>query len=184
MRAFIAFDLENEEVKKKLTEVQSLLTKTRADIKLVELENIHITMRFLGDITPAMVDKVYGEIKRIQFKEFKIKIECMGTFPNLNYPRVVWARITQGTDQLQNIFSQLEPNLQKLGFTQDSKGFNPHLTIARVRSPLGKNQLIEFIQKNNCFNFGETTAASLRLKRSQLTPQGPIYSTLKEQRSL
>ncbi len=180
VRAFLAFDLDNEEVKKNLTEAQRLLAKTDADIKLVEPENIHITMRFLGDITLNMADKVHEEMKKIQFKPFTAKISNIGVFPNLNYPRVVWAGITQGADQLQSIFSQLEPSLQQLGFTPDPKGFSPHLTIARIRSTRGKPQLVEFVQKNANYNFGEVNVASLKLKRSELTPQGPIYSTLKE----
>jgi 2'-5' RNA ligase len=182
VRAFLAFDLDNEEVKKKLAELQRLLANTGADLKLVEPENIHITIRFLGDITLRMADKIFEEVEKIQFKPFIVKIGGIGVFPNLNYPRVVWAGITQGATQLQSIFTQLEPNLQQLGFSPDPKGFSPHLTIARVRSARGKPQLINFVQKNAHFTFGEINATTFRLKRSELTPQGPIYSTLKEYR--
>jgi 2'-5' RNA ligase len=180
VRAFLAFDINNEEVKKKLIDVQQLLARTNADMKLVEPENIHITIRFLGDITLNMVDKIYEEMKKIQFKPFIIKISNIGVFPDLSCPRIVWAGITQGSDQLQSVFSQLEPNLQRLGFTPDTRGFSPHLTIARIRSARGKSQLVDFVQKNSQVDFGEIKAQTLLLKRSELTPQGPIYSTLKE----
>ena len=101
-------------------------------------------------------------------------------FPDLSYPRVLWAGITEGADQLKSVSSQLEPRLQSLGFTPDPKGFSPHLTIARVRSARNKAQLAEFVTKNAKYDFGTVKAACLRLKRSELTPQGPVYSTLKE----
>lgn len=180
VRAFLAFDLDNEDVKKKLTDVQRLVLATGGDVKLVEPANIHITIRFLGDVTLNMADKVFEEMKKIQFKPFNVKISNLGVFPNLNSPRVVWAGITEGASQLKSIVSQLEPNLQRLGFSPDPKGFSPHITIGRVRSAQNKPQLLDFIQKNAKYDFGGIKAQGLRLKRSQLTPQGPIYSTLKE----
>ena len=180
VRAFLAFDLENEDVKKRLADAQILAAQTGADLKLVETENIHVTMRFLGDITLVMAEKVFEEMKRVQFTPFDVCLCGLGVFPSLSYPRVVWTGITDGAEQLSNIFTQLEPRIRSLGFAPDPKGFSPHLTIARVRSARNKAQLAEFIQKNAKHNFGIVKAQCLRLKRSELTPKGPIYSTLKE----
>lgn len=180
VRAFLAFDIDNNELKKKLTDAQKLLAQTGADLKLVEPDNIHMTIRFLGDISLKMADNIFEEMKKIQFKPFIVKIFGIGVFPSLSYPRVVWAGITEGTTPLQSVFSQLEPNLRRLGFTPDAKGFSPHLTIARVRSAFNRSQLVDCIQKNSQYYFGLVNANCLRLKRSILTPQGPNYSTLKE----
>lgn len=180
IRAFLAFDIENADVKKKLEEAQRRLAQTGADLKLVEPENIHVTVRFLGDVAVSVVDKVFEQMKKTQFKPFDVKISGLGVFPNLNFPRVVWAGITTGAEQLQDVFTQLEPRLRGLGFAGDPKGFTPHLTIARVRSAQNKPQLADFISKNARCEFGTVKAACLRLKRSELTPTGPIYSTLKE----
>jgi 2'-5' RNA ligase len=172
--------LENEDVQKKLAAAQNLLVQTGADLKLVEPQNIHMTIRFLSDITPDMVEKVFEEMKKTQFAPFDVRITSLGAFPDLRYPRVVWAGIIEGTDQLKNVFNQLEPRLRLLGFTPDPKGFNPHLTIARVKSGRNKAQLAEFITKNASYDFGTVNAKCLRLKKSDLTPKGPVYSTLKE----
>jgi 2'-5' RNA ligase len=180
IRSFLAFDMDSQAVLRKITEVQSALVKTGADLKPVEPQNIHITVRFLGDILPATVDKVFEEMKKTQFAPFNVKIHGVGVFPTINYPRVVWAGITEGAKQLQNIFNQLEPRLQGLGFSPDPKGFNPHLTIARVRSARNKPPLVKFISENPEFEFGTVRAACLKLKKSELTSRGPIYSTLKE----
>jgi 2'-5' RNA ligase len=180
IRSFIAFDIENDTVLNRLSAAQKLLVQTGADLKLVEPQNIHITIRFLGNITPATAEKIFEEMKQTQFTPFNVQIKGLGAFPNPNYPRVVWAGITAGADQLKTVFSQLEPRLQGLGFTPDAKGFSPHLTIARVRSGRNKQQLAEFITENADYEFGAVNAKCLRLKKSDLTPIGPVYSTLKE----
>ena len=165
IRSFLAFDIENDTVLNRLADAQHQLLQTGADVKLVEPQNIHITIRFLGNIT---------------LETFNVQIKGLGAFPNPRYPRVVWAGITQGAEQLQSVFSQLEPKLRGLGFTPDTRGFSPHLTIARVRSSRNKQQLAEFLTKNANYEIGPVDARCLRLKKSALTPRGPIYSTLKE----
>ena len=180
IRSFIAFDIDNETVLRKMTGAQNLLIKTGADLKLVKPENIHITVRFLGNITPPMVEKIFEEMKKVQFTAFDVKILGIGAFPHLRYPRVVWVGITEGADQVRSVFSQLEPRLRELGFAPDSKGFSPHLTVARVNSGRNKVELVKCISENANCEFGMVRAECLRLKRSDLTPKGPIYSTLKE----
>ena len=180
IRSFIAFDMDSESVIKRITDVQNLLAKTGADLKLVEPKNIHITVRFLGNITPPMVEKIHDEMKKVQFTIFDVKIHGIGAFPNLRYPRILWAGITQGADQLRNIFNQLEPSLRSLGFAPDSKGFSPHLTIARVKSGRNKTELGKYVTENVNYEFGIVRAQCLKLKRSDLTPKGPIYTTLRE----
>jgi 2'-5' RNA ligase len=180
IRSFLAFDIESDTVLNRLAAAQKLLVQTGADLKLVEPQNIHITVRFLGNITPATAEKIFEEMKKIQFTPFTVQIKGLGAFPNPSYPRVVWAGITDGADQLKNVFSQLEPRLRGLGFTPDAKGFSPHLTIARVRSGRDKAQLAKFITENADYEFGAVNAKCFRLKKSDLTPRGPVYSTLKE----
>ena len=180
VRSFLAFDIDNEAVLRKITATQNVLVKTGANLKLVKPENIHITMRFFGNITPSMAEKIFEEMKKVQFTPFDVKIQGTGVFPHMRYPRVVWVGITEGADQLRSIFSQLEPRLHKLGFAPDRKGFSPHLTVARVKSGRNKAELVECISENANCEFGVIRAECLRLKRSNLTPKGPVYSTLKE----
>ena len=180
IRSFIAFDIDSESVLKRMTEVQTMLTKTGADLKLVEPKNIHMTLRFLGNITPSTVEKIFEEMKKVQFTPFDVRLHGVGAFPNPRYPRVVWAGITQGADLLRSIFEQLEPKLLGLGFAPDPKGFSPHLTIARVRSGRNRVELAKCLSENENCEFGVIDAKCLKLKRSDLTPRGPIYSTLKE----
>lgn len=180
VRSFIAFDIDNQEILKRLTEAQEKLVKSGADLKPVEPENIHVTMRFLGDIQSSMIDKIHSEMEQAVFKPFDVEIRGVGAFPSTKYARVVWAGIKEGTDGLRDIFNQVEPRLRKLGLRPDSKGFSPHITIARVRSGRNKDQLAYCIDELADYPFGALRADCLRLKKSVLTPKGPIYSTLKE----
>lgn len=180
IRSFISFDIENEVVLDKIAEIQNLLNKTGANLNLVRSQNIHVTIRFLGNIQPLMVEKIFDAMKEIQFTPFDIKINGVGAFPHLQHLRVIWVGMTEGADEMRNVFSQLEPRLRKLGFAADRKGFSPHLTIARIRSGRNKDELVKFIKANAQHEFGIVRAGCLRLKRSDLTPDGPIYSTLKE----
>ena len=180
IRSFMAFDITNDNVRRNLSNAQNLLVQTGADLKLVENENIHVTMRFLGDIAPTLVDRIFEEMRKLKFVPFNVQIKGIGVFPSLSYPRVVWAGITEGADQLRSVFDQLEPRLRALGFAPDSKGFSPHLTIARVRSGRNKAQLADFVKDNANCEFGIIKAECLRLKKSELSPKGPTYSTIRE----
>ncbi|MBS7614685.1 RNA 2',3'-cyclic phosphodiesterase [Candidatus Bathyarchaeota archaeon] len=180
IRSFIAVDIDDATVLENLSKIQERLLRTGADLKLVKPENIHITLKFLGDITMTMVDQIYNEMDQVYFGPFEIKIKGIGAFPNLRRISIVWAGIHQGNNELRAIFNQLESRLQTLGFKQDYKGFSPHLTIARVRT--GKNKEL-LVRELNCladYEFGTVAAKCLRLKKSVLTPQGPIYSVLRE----
>lgn len=180
IRSFIAFDIEDESVIRELSKVQSALIETGADIKLVEPENIHITVRFLGEIPQAMIDKVYNEMIKIVFSPFDVEIKGLGAFPNMRRINVIWAGIRKGSNELRNIYYQLEPNLQRLGLRPDDKGFSPHLTIARVKTSRRKEDLIRTLKEFENHDFGIIKARCLRLKKSVLTSKGPIYSTLRE----
>ena len=180
IRSFLAFDIEEAPVLRGLANVQNMLADTGADLKLVKPENIHITLRFLGNISPRLVEEIHGEMERIDFAPFDVEIKGIGVFPNPRRIRVVWAGIRRGASELGEIFNQLEPRLRRLGFKPDSKGFSPHLTIARVRTGRNKNELVRRLKELEDYEFGLVRAECLRLKRSVLTPRGPIYSVLKE----
>jgi len=180
VRSFIAFDINNELVLRRFSEVQNLLVNTGANLKPVKPMNIHITMRFLGNISIGMIDSIHGEMNKVSFTPFDVEIRGLGAFPSLRYARVVWAGIRRGANELRNVFDQLEPLLQELSFKPDRKGFSPHLTIARVKSGRNKAEFIRCAQDLADCEFGVVKADCLKLKKSILTPRGPIYSTLKE----
>jgi len=180
IRSFIAFDIQEDAVLRNLSSVQTQLAETGASLRFVKPENIHITLRFLGNISPGLVDEIHTAMQMTEFSPFDAQIKGVGVFPNLRRISVVWAGIREGANELRGIFHQLEPRLRTLGFKPDEKGFSPHLTIARVKSGRNKAELAKRIEELKDFEFGSVKAECLRLKRSTLTPQGPIYTVLKE----
>ncbi|MBS7655866.1 RNA 2',3'-cyclic phosphodiesterase [Candidatus Bathyarchaeota archaeon] len=180
IRCFIAIDIDQENILEKILKIQKVLERSNADLKLVEPQNIHVTLKFLGEIEEAKVNKVIEALKTIQFKSFKINLKGLGAFPTINYPRVLWIGMANGFKESSLIFTQLEEKLVKLGFPKEERGFSPHITIARVKSGRGKSELIKILQEFKNEEFGEITVESVKLKRSDLTSKGPIYSTLFE----
>jgi 2'-5' RNA ligase len=180
IRSFVAFDIENGRVLGRFSEIQGLILKTGADLKVVQPGNIHITIRFLGNISLGMVELVHEAMKEVPFVPFDVDIEGLGAFPNLRHANIVWAGIGKGANELKSIFDQLEFRLRALGLKPDLRGFSPHLTLVRVRTGRHKAELMQIIQDLRDYEFGTIKAICLKLKKSVLTPKGPIYSTLKE----
>jgi 2'-5' RNA ligase len=180
IRCFIAVECGCDELAAKFREVRRMLEAARADVKFVEPENIHLTLKFLGEIEHSLVEQVSKIVEGISFQPFTARIERVGVFPNLRRPRVVWAGITEGASQLEEIWGEIDGKLRELGFERERRRFSPHITIGRVRSGRNRDQLIHEISSLRDYVFGELHVDRIALKKSVLTPRGPIYSTLAE----
>ena len=178
IRSFVAVDLNDDSVLHNITETQQALLRTGTDLKLVEPQNIHITLRFLGEIRRERVEEVVEQMKQIQFPQFRASFRGLGVFPSLHRPTVVWIGIVEGADKLSRISQHLERGLTAIGFQSDRRGFTPHLTIARVRSGRNRTELVQLVSDLQDKEFGSINVESIRLKKSTLTPNGPIYSDL------
>jgi 2'-5' RNA ligase len=180
VRSFIAVDLDDAEIKNRITKTQQDLEQTGASLKIVQPEIMHLTLRFLGEIPQATVQRVIEAMDATRFSPFDAQFSGVGVFPNIRRISVIWIGITNGQQQLAEIFEQLEPKLRMIGLPPDNKGFSPHLTIARVRSGLNKEPLAKSIESMRDIEFGKMGVNAVRLKKSMLTPRGPIYTTLHE----
>ena len=180
IRSFIAVDLDDEEIKRRLVTAQGLLSRTGGDIKPVEAENLHVTVRFLGGISKGLLDRIVEELSEVKFEPFRAEIRGIGVFPRLSRPRVIWAGFRKGGRELEDLFKKIEPRLIGLGIRPERSSFHPHITLARVRSGRNRDQLIRQITGLSDEPFGEIVVWSFKLKRSTLTPRGPIYSTIQE----
>jgi len=177
-RAFIAVDVGPLPA---LLELADKLRAARADIKLVEPENIHVTLKFLGDTEEDLVEEIHRHMSESvkDVEPFTLRLEKMGAFPGLNYMRVVWVGM-EGAEPLVQIARSLNSALKPLGFRSDKKGFKPHLTVARVRSPRNINELRQAIEAHMENPFGEVQVDRIVLKKSVLSSQGPTYSDVRE----
>jgi len=180
VRCFVAVECNEAQVVSGFRVVQRILEASGAHLKNVELENIHLTLKFLGEISQNKVEEVSRVIEKISFEPFWFKVEGVGVFPNLRRPSVVWAGVTDGASKLSIIYDELEEKLYNLGFKREKRVFHPHFTISRVRSGRNRNQLVEEILKIEDYTFGQIYIDKILLKKSLLTPTGPIYTTLAE----
>jgi 2'-5' RNA ligase len=171
MRAFIAIEIPFD-IKDKAVALQDDLPSE--GIKPVERENLHITLRFLGDIDERKAAEIKSAISAVKFEPFAANCLSVGVFPSEDYIRVVWMGV-ESSGNLEKIAEELDEKLAGLGFAKEK--FAGHLTIARVKKKL---DLKDFLSKHKNDFFGEfkISPANVKLKKSQLTPQGPIYADL------
>lgn len=183
MRTFIAIELP-QEIKNKLAEIQEELKKSAADVKWVEPANIHLTLKFLGEIDDKKQEKIIEIIEDASSKRepFKIEILSVGAFPKIDFPRVIWVDTSQGKDQVKEIALELEEKIAKLGIPKEERSFQSHITLGRVRSGLNKAGLVQELKKLIASGIKEETAfevTKITLFKSTLTPKGPVYEALR-----
>ena len=180
IRSFIAVDLDEPTIRERIVNAQRDLERTGALLKLVDAGLMHLTLRFLGEIPAATAEAVKEAMDSLRYEPFEVEFLGLGAFPSLKRINVVWVGITRGYEELQQIFSQIEPRLRQMGLPPDDKGFSPHMTIARVKSGLNRAALADYVLNTREQEFGKMRVTAVRLKKSTLTPKGPIYSTLHE----
>lgn len=180
IRSFVSIDLDDPKVLSRILSVISSLKALGGDLKPVESENIHLTLKFLGNISSARLGEVKSSLQQIIFPSFKVEIKAAGAFPNLNHPNVIWVGIEEGWSHIEQIFEQSEKLLSAIGFRKEDRRFSPHVTIARVRSSRKKDEIANFLRHLSEESFGTITVDKVRLKQSVLSSSGPKYSTLLE----
>ena len=177
IRTFIAIDIK---ASSDLIAFENEFKNIDSKIKIVEPNNIHITLKFLGDTDIHLIDDIHKKIEKSvnEIKPFDIKLEGTGVFPNTNYLKVIWVGIKNG-QQLEEISNKIDKNLNELGIKKEKRKFSAHLTIARIKSANNKDKILKIIGKYKNYNFGIINVHSIKLKKSVLTPKGPIYTNIK-----
>ncbi|MDI6841114.1 MAG: RNA 2',3'-cyclic phosphodiesterase [bacterium] len=185
MRAFVAIKIPTEIIEK-VAQLQESLKEVQG-VKWVKPENIHLTLKFLGEVKDEQIETVKSAIKSsIQgIKPFNISLSDIGGFPNLRRPNVLWIGVKEGKDKLIGLINKLEKELSKLGFEPEAREPSPHLTIGRIKKgqkPEIKNQKFEtsaftppLIKKEAGF-----IADKVYLIKSTLTPEAPVYTDIAE----
>jgi RNA 2',3'-cyclic 3'-phosphodiesterase len=177
-RGFIAIDIS---ATSQILTFENEIEKIGADVKLVEPENIHITLKFLGDTEEKFIEAIEQSMKEAVkgIKPFPITLRGTGVFPNKNYMKVIWIGILDN-DQIKPITQQIDTRLASLGFKKETRGFSPHLTIGRVKTAKNKEKLLQILERHQNEEFTVQEVQSIVLKKSELTQKGPIYTTLRE----
>jgi 2'-5' RNA ligase len=183
-RCFVAVDIDDPALKAALLRAQGALVATGAEVKAVEGENIHITLKFLGEIPEERTARIAELVKGISFKPFTLDFRGVGVFPSPSRPSVVWAGVAGEATEMLTVFTELERGLKALGCEPERRPFQAHVTLLRVRSGRNRAQLAEAVKEMEDEEFGPQSVEHIRLKKSVLTRNGPIYSTFAESRML
>ncbi len=179
MRVFVAVDV-SEEIKLKAHEVQEIIDRLAIDIKFVELHNIHFTLKFIGEASDGDIAKIEQAMLSVAklFSPFELHIKGLLAFPRPTYARVVACATQEGKETLTALANTLSKELAELGFAAEMRPFEPHLTIARIRTPTTKPELITLLKELENKEIGKTVVTSMKLVQSVLTRQGPIYKDI------
>jgi len=177
VRCFVAIKLP-QDIRQEIRRVQQALRKLGLDAKWVEFENLHLTLKFLGEVREAQLPKIKEIVSNLSFlvKPFNLSISEIGAFPSIKRPRVLWIGVESQEVPIK-IIEYLEEQFSKLGFPEERKAPHPHITLARLRTPKNVFKFKEEIEKIKIDN-KIWPVDSVFLLKSILTPQGPIYEDI------
>ncbi len=164
MRAFIAIDIPDN-AKKEIANIQKQLPEFKG--KLTEESNLHLTLKFLGEISEEQTEKIKESLKKIKFRKFTAKLSDLGFFSE-SFIRIIWIKL-ENCDELQK---EVDNELKDL-FKKEER-FMSHLTIARVKAVKDKKRFIDELKKIKV-NPIEFEVSKVHLKKSVLTSKGPVY---------
>jgi 2'-5' RNA ligase len=188
MRCFIAINID-EQIRKALANLQDELQGKadikRSDAKWVNPENIHLTLKFLGEIKDEQVVDVCNiacDVVRLH-KAFELDVESVGHFGGRS-ARVLWVGAGQNCEKLLQLQEDLEQQLDLAGWPRETRKFSGHLTLCRIRNAKAGVKLAQMAQQYKDFKLGTMPADSVSVYQSQLTPKGPIYTVLGNYRLL
>jgi RNA 2',3'-cyclic 3'-phosphodiesterase len=181
IRSFLAIELPKP-ILRKIEEVQGDLRSTRADVRWVNPEKIHLTLKFFGNIEESRIEPIFKSIEEPirNTLPFSLEVRGVGAFPHLRNPRVIWMGLVDGREVLVSFQKQIETQLEKIGFQPEDRPFHPHLTLGRMKSSRGKEELVGRMERHKEEEFGDFQVERVILFKSDLKPSGPIYTLLKE----
>jgi RNA 2',3'-cyclic 3'-phosphodiesterase len=180
LRTFVAVEI-TQAIRTRAEELIAALAGTSAKVGWVEPHNLHLTLKFLGDVHERQIAEVCQAVARgaAQVGPFELDVRGAGAFPSAARPRTVWLGAGDGAELMVTLHDRVETALANLGFREEHRRFQAHLTLGRVRGiGPGIAQLGELIERQADFAAGRMTIGRVAIFASTLTPNGPIYDRL------
>ena len=176
MRTFIAIEIP-EIIRKRIADFQEELRGARASVSWTKPQNIHVTLKFLGDVEESNLSGIVEAVKETALpnKVFTIEVAGQGGFPSMRRPRVLWVGIGRGSKELKQVAEMLEERLEPLGFESEKRKYTPHLTIGRVKSQSNIGKMADIIGRTS-IAAGSFSAKKIVIMKSILHPTGAIYT--------
>jgi 2'-5' RNA ligase len=179
IRCFLAIDLPDT-LRPQLALLQGELKKSNADVRWVAVGNIHLTLKFFGNVPDNEIDALTQAARDVAAQQtpFQLQATQAGAFPNMKSPRVVWVGLGGDVIPLAQMYHKLEKAFEVLGHLPEGRPFNPHLTLGRVKSPANRHRLSQALEKLPPLKWPPFMVNEIILFKSTLTPQGSIYTPL------
>jgi 2'-5' RNA ligase len=181
IRTFIALELPPT-VLSLLCTVQQELEQLKIRARWVRPENIHLTLKFIGDIEPGDVDAICAAMTAAanEFSPITLTVRGIGVFPTIKRPRVIWVGLDGDIRSLLALQSRLEDKLAEAGVAKDKRSFKAHLTLGRIKQPPGPAVIRQMMTEYATLSSDEFTCDQVILFKSDLKPSGAVYSQLKQ----
>ena len=182
MRVFIAIDIDDK-IRKALSDLQQQLQSSvdvkKSDVKWVQVDKIHLTLKFLGEAEDQRIVEVCNTVKDVagRHNSFELDIESVGCFGG-RIARVLWVGTGRGSDNLCRLQKDIEKRLALAGWPEDARKFAGHLTLCRIRNHKAGIKLAKMSEDYRDFKLGTISADSVSVYQSQLRPSGPVYTVL------
>lgn len=179
VRLFVAVEI-TEEIRKKVAKFQDELKKVDADVGWVSPENLHITVKFIGSLDEEKIEIVATLIKDAvtHIKPFDLDYRGVGVLPAEKNPRVIFTDVIDTGGVLEKIHERLDNQLMALGVEHEDRKFTAHLTVGRIKTRRNVRRLIENLNSYHGFDFGSEHVVQVVLMKSDLLPEGPLYTRL------
>jgi len=179
IRTFIAIELP-ESIVSSLKKIQEGLRSYGFKVRWVKPENIHLTLKFLGDIHAGDTQKVGAAISESvrEYAPFSLSAKGIGTFPGIKRPRVIWVGTVGQQNELSGLQKRLDHELAAVGFEKDKRPFKGHLTLGRVKRKMDPRRLVEALKEFGGFESEPFMADEVVLFKSDLKPTGAVYTKL------
>ncbi len=164
-----------------LREAQTTLRSFNAEVRWTSIESIHLTLKFLGEINPAILPDLTQGLRRIaaSHHRFLIQVRGLGAFPELRSPRVIWSGIEGEVQKLTLLQEDVERVCAESGFPLETRPFQPHLTLGRVKGKRNLQRLLDYIRIGSDFE-SRIEVCRVNIYRSTLRPQGAVYDVLED----
>jgi len=180
MRIFIGIKLDKT-VQDKIEKFMKPFKKISSPLKWVKPGDIHITLKFIGDVSDEKYSQIENSLTSTTFNTgpFNLALAGCGKFGKRNDLNILWTGITPN-NQLEQMYNKIEDTLEKFGIEKETRKFKPHITVARNKKPFNFKSLLKIIEEKENLPTAELTVNHFQVFKSQSTPNGPIYTILKE----
>jgi RNA 2',3'-cyclic 3'-phosphodiesterase len=176
VRTFVCIEVPPA-IQARVEALQRALRRADAPVSWVKPANIHLTIKFLGDVAASRLGDVRQAVERAcqPIRPFEVTVAGAGCFPSARSPRVLWVGLDPLPDELRKLHANVEAELERLGFAREARRFSPHLTIARVRDSFKARPAVEELMRTG-FAAETFPASEVIVMRSDLHPSGSIYT--------